>query len=165
MMHKAWNSIEEVSYFKVIHQISRWHGTKNRRFWCKFGVSGLWLHFDITDGYGMIHKAWSSIKEVPYCFSRSSIKCQGHTGQKIADFHPNLAFPDCNFMLNRWMAMKWSTKLELAEKMCPFAFQGHPSNLEVTGGKSHILTQIARFRTVTPVWIKRWLWNDAQSLT
>ena len=45
----------------------------------------------------MMHKAWSSIEEVPYCFSRSSVKFQGHTGQKIADFDPNWPFPDCNF--------------------------------------------------------------------
>ena len=37
-------------------------------------------------------------------------------------------------------------------------FQGH------TAKKSSILTQIGRFRTVTPVWIHQWLWNDAQSL-
>ena len=30
--------------------------------------------------------------------------------------------------------------------------------------KSPILTQIGRFRTVTPVWIYQWLRNDAQSL-
>ena len=30
--------------------------------------------------------------------------------------------------------------------------------------KSLILTQIGRFRTVTPVWIHWWLWNDAQCL-
>ena len=40
----------------------------------------------------MMHKAWSSIEEVPYCFSRSSIKFQGHTGQNITDFDPNWAF-------------------------------------------------------------------------
>ena len=34
-------------------------------------------------------KAWCSIEEVAYCFPRSSIKFQGHTGQKIADFDPN----------------------------------------------------------------------------
>ena len=28
-------------FFKVIHQISRSHGSKNRRFWPKLGVSGL----------------------------------------------------------------------------------------------------------------------------
>ena len=41
-----------------------------------------------------MHKAWSSIEEVPYCFPRSSIKSQGHTGQNITDFDQNWAFPD-----------------------------------------------------------------------
>ena len=31
--------------------------------------------------------------------------------------------------------------------------------------ESQNLTQIRRFRTVTPVWIHRWIWNDAQSFT
>ena len=34
----------------------------------------------------MMHKAWSSIEEVPYCFSRSSVKFQGHMEQKNIDF-------------------------------------------------------------------------------
>ena len=33
----------------------------------------------------MMHKAWCSIKEVPYNFSRSSIKFQGPTGRNIND--------------------------------------------------------------------------------
>ena len=41
------------------------------------------------------------------------------------------------------------------------------SKLEVKGqghrGKKNVLTQIGSFRTVTPVWIYRWLRNDAQS--
>ena len=37
----------------------------------------------------MMHKAWRSIEEVPYCFSRSSIKFHGHTGGKIDDLNPN----------------------------------------------------------------------------
>ena len=36
----------------------------------------------------MIHKAWCTIEEVPYCFTRSSIKFQGHTGWKIEDLNP-----------------------------------------------------------------------------
>ena len=28
-------------FFKVIRQISRWHGSKNRRIWSRLGVSGL----------------------------------------------------------------------------------------------------------------------------
>ena len=34
----------------------------------------------------MMHKAWSRIEEVLYCFSRSSIKFQGHTALKIVEF-------------------------------------------------------------------------------
>ena len=42
----------------------------------------------------MLHKAWNSKWEMPYCFPRSSIKFQGHTVQNITDFDPNWAFPD-----------------------------------------------------------------------
>ena len=96
----------------------------------------------------MMHKAWSSIEEVPYCFSRSSVKFQGHIALKIVDFDPNWAFPDCNSSLNSPMAMKCCTKLETAMKRCHIVFQGHPSNFKVTRGKtSPILTQIGRFWT------------------
>ena len=61
----------------------------------------------------MIHQAWISTEEVPYWFSRSSVKL-------ISRLH--------------------GTK------------------------KLSILTWIGRFRSVTPIWIYRWLWNDAQSL-
>ena len=113
----------------------------------------------------MMHRAWSSIVEVPYCFSRPHIKFQGHTALKIVKFDPNWAFPDSNSSLNSPMAMKCCTKLETAKERCPIVFQGHPSNFKVTRDKtSPILTQIGRFRTVTPVWIHQWLWNVARSL-
>ena len=83
----------------------------------------------------MIHKAWNSIGEVPYCFSRSSVKFQGHTVQKIGDFDPNWAFVDCNSSLNSPMAMKCSTKLEAAKARCLIVFQGHVSNFKVTREK------------------------------
>ena len=54
-----------------------------------------------------------SIEEVPYCFLRSSIKLQGHTAKKIANFDQNWAFPDCNSSLNSLMDMKWCTKLDV----------------------------------------------------
>ena len=69
-------------------------GSKNRRIWPKLGVSGQQLQFEFTDGYEMLHKAWNSKGEVPYCFPRSSIKFQGHMRQNITDFDPNWAFPD-----------------------------------------------------------------------
>ena len=96
MMHKAWSSIKEVSYcFSRSNVKLQGHtAQKNHRFWPKLGVSGLLLQLEFTDGYKMMHRAWSSIVEVPYCFSRSSIKFQGHMGQNITDFDPNWAFRD-----------------------------------------------------------------------
>ena len=97
----------------------------------------------------MLHKAWSSIEEVPYCFWRSSVKFQGRTALKIIKFDPNWAFPDCNSSLNSPMAMKCCTKLETAKERCPIVFEGHLSNFKVTRYKtSPILTQIGHFRTV-----------------
>ena len=66
-----------------------------------------------------MHIAWCCLEEVPYCFSRSSIKFQGHTALKIVQFDPDWAFPDCNSSLNSPMAMKCCTKLEVAQKRSP----------------------------------------------
>ena len=97
----------------------------------------------------MIQKAWSSIEDVPYCFARSSIECQGCTALKFFEFDPNWPFPDCNSSLNSPMAMKYCTKLETARERWPIVFQGHPSNFKVTRDKtSPILTQIVCFRTI-----------------
>ena len=97
----------------------------------------------------MMHKAWSSIEEVPYSFARSSVKCQGLKALKLIDFDPNWAFPDCNSSLNSPMAMKCCTKLGTPKERCPIVFQGHPSNFKVTRDKtSPILTQIVYFRTI-----------------
>ena len=97
----------------------------------------------------MMHRAWSSIVEVPYCFSRSYVKIQGHTALKIVEFDPNWAFPDSNSSLNSPMAMKCCSKLGTAKEGCPIVCQGHPSNFKVTRDKtSPILTQIGRFRTI-----------------
>ena len=97
----------------------------------------------------MMHRAGSSIVEVPYCFSRSYVKFQGHTALKIVEFDPNWAFPDSNSSLNSPMAMKCCTKLETAKERCPIVFQCHPLNFKVTRDKtSPILTLIGRFRTI-----------------
>ena len=72
-----------------------------------------------------MHKAWSNIEEMPYCFSRSYVKLQGHTALKIVEFDPDWSFPDCNSILNSPMPPKWCTKLEVALKRYPIVFQGH----------------------------------------
>ena len=67
----------------------------------------------------MMHTAWCCLEEVPYCFSRSSVKFQGHTALQIVEFDPDWAFPDCNSSLNSPMATKWCTKLEVGKERCP----------------------------------------------
>ena len=111
--------------FKVTRDKYHW-------FWAELSVSGLSLQFEFTDGFEMIYKAWSSIEEVSYCMSRSSIKFQGHTGQELTNCDPNWVFLDCNCSLNSPMGLKWCTKLDVVQKRCPNVFQGHPSNLKVT---------------------------------
>ena len=98
-------------------------------------------------------------------FSRSSVKFQGHKGRKIDVFDPNWVFLACNSILTSQMATKWGTMLKEAQKRCPIVSQGYLSNFKVTGaGKSTILIPIEHFRTVTRVWMHRWLRNNAQSL-
>ena len=67
-----------------------------------------------------------------------------------------------------WIHIWWwndAQSLMWCRRGCPIVFKGHQSNFKVTyDKKSLILTQIGHFRTVTPVWIYWWVWNDAQSL-
>ena len=73
----------------------------------------------------MMHNAWSSVEEVPYCSPRSYIKFQGHTAKKIVDFDPNWAFPDCNCY--EMMHKAWSNIEEVPyyfSRSC-VKFQGH----------------------------------------
>ena len=85
----------------------------------------------------MMQKAWGSIEEVPYCFLMSSVKFQGYMRQKVTNFDPNWAFPDCNsdgfdMMHKAW----WSVEV------APQFSRGHPSNLKITRAeKSMIIIQ------------------------
>ena len=101
-------------------------------------------------------------KEVPCCFSKSSVKFQGHTGQikstiltRIESFRA--ATP---VAIHRWLrndAQGWSCIEEVPRcfSMSSIIFQGHTSQ------KMTILTWIERFQSVTPLWIHRWPPNRA----
>ena len=96
---------------------------------------------------------WPSVR------SRSEVQSECHRGQ-----NPTLPFPNRDTSLNSHMAMKWYTTLD---RGAPYCFQGHPSNFTVTRDQKKnpsILTPNRRFRTVTPVWIHWWLWNEPQNL-
>ena len=85
--------------------------SRSQRSWPHLTFSG--LQFESTYGNEIKHKAWCCLEEVPYCFSRLSVKSQGHTGQKIADFDPNWTFPGCSSSLTTPMDLKWCTKLDV----------------------------------------------------
>ena len=77
-----------------------------------------------------MHIAWSSIEEVSYCFSRSSIEFQGRTGQKIANFDPNLAFRTVTTVwIDQWLwndaqnLQAWLLGLFRSRSSKPFADQ------------------------------------------
>ena len=74
-------------------------------------LTPVWIHIWWSND---IYIAWCCLWEVPYCFSRSSVKVQGHKELKIVEFDPDWAFPNCNSSLNSPMAMKCCTKLEVA---------------------------------------------------
>ena len=101
-------------FFKVIRQISWSYSTINRRFSPKLDVYGLLLHFEFTDGYKRMHKAWNTLEEVPDCFFKITSQISRSHRTKIADFDPDLAFPDSSSILNWQLAMKWCTRLEVA---------------------------------------------------
>ena len=75
MMHKAVCCLREVPYCFSRSSIKfQGHTAKqNPQFWPELSVSGLQLKFEFIDGFEMMHKAWRSIEEVPYYFSKSSI--------------------------------------------------------------------------------------------
>ena len=111
-------------------------------------------------GDEMMHKAWHCIEDVPYWFSMSTAKFQGHTAKKTQIGYFRTVTP---VWIYQWL---WNDAQCLKQHK-----RGALLNLKVIrqiwrsqGKKLPILTQIAYFRTVTPVWIQPWLWNDAQSL-
>ena len=66
-----------------------------------------------------------------------------------------------------WIYIWWwndAQSLMLLMRGAVLFFHGHPSNFKVARlKKSSILTQIGRFRTVTPDWMHQWRRNDAQT--
>ena len=73
-------------------------------------VAPVWITYDDE----IMHMTWWYLGEVPYSFSRSSVKFQDHTALKSVKFDPDWTFPDCSSSLNSPMATKWCTKLEVA---------------------------------------------------
>ena len=104
----SWNLQELLPLTKVYMQKVKVRGqmSKVKITEVKANFAQIWMFpdrissFKFTDGYEMMHIAWNSKEEVPCCLSRSYVKFRGYTGQKIANFDTNRAFPECNSSLN-----------------------------------------------------------------
>ena len=156
-MHCPIDLQGHLSIFKVTR-------LKNRRFRAKLGVSGLYLQFEFTDGYEMMHKDWRSIEEVPYCFSRFSVKLQGHRAKKISTMTQDWDFSDYNSNSNSQMAMKWCSNLEVARSGVLLFFK---VVREISMSQGTNIADFERnwaFPDCHSSWIHRWLWYDVQSL-
>ena len=138
-------------FFKVIRQISRSHGTKNRWFWPKLGVSGLSVCYTfLTMFLSSYHP------EIFRCYYHWQTWCPWKRSRsKVKVTKVMTPFGGFRTVTPAWIHIWWwndAQSLMLLRKRCPIVFQGHPSNFEVTRDKkSSILTQIGRFRIVTPV--------------
>ena len=84
---------------------------------------GLYLQFESTDGFEIMHKDWYSLDEVPYCFSRSSIKFLGHMGWKISDLNQVWVRLLCWSQLSNpsdlpyYFHAKWLNKIKLEKHL------------------------------------------------
>ena len=120
-------------FLKVICQISRSHGTKSYRIWTKLGVSGLQLQFEVTEGYGMMHTARSSIEQVPYYIFKVILQISRSYGEKspiltwIERFRTITQFTDCFEIMHN----AWRSRVEVFYCL----FRGSLSNIMVTRDK------------------------------
>ena len=104
-------------------------------------------------------------------YKRCPIVFQGHPSNfKVTWLNKSLIFTQIGrfrtvtpVWIHQWLRMMHNALSSMEEvpscfSRSPVKLQGHAAQ------KSAILTQIGRFRTVTPVRIHWWLWNDAQSM-
>ena len=71
----------------------------------------------------MMLKSWSSIEEVPYCFSRSSVKFQGHKGQISLILSLQFEFADGFEMIYKaWSSIE---EVPFCLSRSSMKFQGH----------------------------------------
>ena len=110
-----------------------------------------------------MHKAWSSIGEVSYCFQNHSSNFKVTWLKKKSILTQIWRFRTVTITsLNSPMATKWCAKLEAAQKRCPIVFSR--SSVKLQSHTAEKIVNFEFFQTVTPVWIHWWIWNDAQSL-
>ena len=166
-------------FLKVIRQISRSLGSKNRRFWPKLGVSRL-KNRRFESNLSKITRPVPAIKSLRFALFRPKCRCEITLPSNLLNIFSVIFSCDQAAL---WMV--FSFRLSVCLSVTPFWLcshhriimkfsgvitndrsdvhakgQGQRSKVKVT----EVMTPFNRFRTVTPVWIHKWLRNDAQSL-
>ena len=80
MCPKAWCCLGEVPY--VFSRSSAKFQSHTAKTFVDFdpNLAILDFQFEFTNGFETMQKAWSSLEDVRWCFSRSFVKFQGHAG-------------------------------------------------------------------------------------
>ena len=153
-------------FLKVIHQISRSRGTKKI------------IDFDPNWTFPDCKSSLNSLMAMKWCTKleatqkRCPIVFQSHPSNSMVTLDKKLP------ILTRIERYRILTPVSIhpglwndAQSLCsieeaPYCFWRSSIKFQChTDKKSLILIRIGRFRTATQVWIHRWIWNDAQSLT
>ena len=104
--------------------VSSWNFTTHRNY------------VEFTDGYENMHnRAWSYVEQVPYCFSRSSVKFQGHIyAEKLTILIQTEHFRTvASVWIDRWLGTVHKTWRGREEVPCCFSrlsikFQCHTAH-------------------------------------
>ena len=147
----SWKELLPMTKVRSLQKVKvRGQRSRSQRSKPNLTVSGPLLQFEFTYDDKMMHKTWSSIEEVPYCFSRLSIKFQGNMGQKKSTLTQIGRFRTVTLVRIHWWLWNHAQSLKQHRRGCPIVFQCPTSNFKVTrDNKSPILTRIERFRTAT----------------
>ena len=97
----------------------------------------------------MMHKAWSTIKDVPYCFSRSCVKLQGLTAKKTSILTQIGRFQTVTpVWIHRWLWKVTQSLKQQRRDALLFSKVIQQISRSLGGKTSPILTQIERFWTI-----------------
>ena len=123
-------------------------------------VTPVWIHqWLLNDAKSlMLHRRGA------LCFSMSSVKFQGHTGQKSSIWTQIGRFRTLTpVWIHQWL---WNDAESLKQhsRGALLFFKVIRQISRWHGTKNADFDPNRAFRTVTPVWIHQWPWNDAESL-
>ena len=160
--------------FKVIRQMSRSRGTKIHRFWPELHQPWLWF---ITGGY--LVKRW---------FLPAAARARGQSNDLNREILASNPFDCCKEVINappvpsisRCIHIVYRHKSVWEYQWSNFIYNCMSTFFHYVHCKDALLDcsapgsercesltrvdEIERFRTVIPVWIQWWVWNNAQSL-